>query len=103
MAYSLTVCSFYIQILVGLWYSASTAMKAAETTKEDLNSLIVQLPEIFQSSIYAVLQKRMLLTVWKMFVIDRSFFLNALGTLLTYGILLGTFQKTNNWLLSVNL
>lgn len=74
-------------------------MKVDEKTKEDLNILIVQLSEIFQTANYAVFQKKMIYTEWKMFVMNRSFILNVLCTLLNYIRLSVTFQKANTFLL----
>ncbi|GFS47543.1 uncharacterized protein NPIL_86191 [Nephila pilipes] len=82
--------------LLMIMVSASTVNETAKKVKRVINSLPGVMPK--HCSEIEMLNKRVsrhenILTMWNICVLDRSLILSSLGTLLTYGILLGTLGK----------
>ncbi|GBN87245.1 hypothetical protein AVEN_266248-1 [Araneus ventricosus] len=84
---------YYSIVLLSVIFSASETVQARKLARE----LIVSLPG-FLPLRYTELKKmvrrnfkrKIVLTLWKTYTIDRSLLFSALGTLVTYGILIAT-------------
>ncbi|GBN53132.1 hypothetical protein AVEN_151987-1 [Araneus ventricosus] len=73
--------------------SASSVNKAALTARNMVISLPGWIPQSYQEIKILVRRKYMKkvsLTLWKIYKIDNSLLISALGTLVTYGFLMGT-------------
>ncbi|GBM44734.1 hypothetical protein AVEN_103197-1 [Araneus ventricosus] len=73
--------------------SASGANEAADMAKGAIKLMESRIPLRYRHSNMYLRQRlkpRVELTLWKIYKIDKSLLINSLGTLLTYGILLGT-------------
>lgn len=78
---------------------ASEANRYAMIARDAVISLPGVLPEHYKQ-LKLVIRKEFkgknFLTFWKIYIIDRSMIINALGTLATYGILIATFGNVQN-------
>ncbi|GBN42939.1 hypothetical protein AVEN_116640-1 [Araneus ventricosus] len=73
--------------------SASAANKAALIARDIVISLPGWFPESYQELKLLIRQKykkKVSLTLWKLYKIDNSLLISALGTLVTYGFLMGS-------------
>ncbi|GIY96173.1 uncharacterized protein CEXT_146231 [Caerostris extrusa] len=87
---------FYSSILVLVIISGSLTNEAANEVTGLIQCLPYRLPtqrKEMEFSIKGDLIEDNSLTLWKFYVLSRSLLLSSLGTLLTYGILLGTLGK----------
>ncbi|GBM30013.1 hypothetical protein AVEN_165588-1 [Araneus ventricosus] len=78
---------------------AAAANKAAYLAREVVTSLPAWFPKRSKEIKMYVRQRfvsNVSLTLWDIYRIDKSLFITALGTLLTYGVLLGTLGNTQN-------
>ncbi|GFU13519.1 uncharacterized protein NPIL_435261 [Nephila pilipes] len=89
---------FHFSIIGIVLVSGSSANRAAELTKE----AIMSLPGMFQKSyneLKVILRKnckqQVCLTLWKIYKIDRSLIITAMGTLMNYGILVATIGSVS--------
>ncbi|GFT43646.1 uncharacterized protein NPIL_602771 [Nephila pilipes] len=86
--------------LLMIMLSASAANQAANTAKATVISIPGWFP--YQSKQLKMLvrkkykQKELSLTLWKIYVIEKSMLLSALGTLVTYGMIIGTLGTVQN-------
>ncbi|GIZ04638.1 uncharacterized protein CEXT_164841 [Caerostris extrusa] len=92
----------YFVLLMMTLPPAEAANQAAATAREIVLSLPGWFPKRY-STIKLLVCRRFLpktaLTLWNIYRIDKSLFISAIGTLITYGILLGTLgsvQSSNN-------
>ncbi|GFY73206.1 uncharacterized protein TNIN_68961 [Trichonephila inaurata madagascariensis] len=77
--------------------SASAANRASLAAKEAIYSLPGRIPRYYyelEVIIRSECMRDVSLTLWKIYEIDRSLILSALGTLITYGMLLVTMGST---------
>lgn len=92
--YSYISGMFYLFYMLCVILAASSATEAARRARE----VVLSLPGMFPSS-YAELKvlvrnnlkRDVTLTLWNTYVIDRSLLVSAIGSLMTYGILVATF------------
>ncbi|GIY90281.1 uncharacterized protein CDAR_416731 [Caerostris darwini] len=87
---------FYSSILVLVIISGSLTNEAANEATGLIQCLPYRVPTLrkeMEFSIKGDLIEDNSLTLWKFYVLSRSLLLSSLGTLLTYGILLGTLGK----------
>ncbi|GFS63713.1 uncharacterized protein TNIN_485581 [Trichonephila inaurata madagascariensis] len=84
---------FHCFIIGMVIISASDANTAADVAKEAVMSLPGKIPQYY-TELKAILRKdckqNVNLTLWKMYKIDRSLIICALGVLMNYGILIAT-------------
>ncbi|GFQ94187.1 uncharacterized protein TNCT_141491 [Trichonephila clavata] len=97
--------SDYLSSLFGeIWFlvsicmiiiSASAANNAFFTTKETIQSLPWKIPQ-YHTQLKMIIRCKCMrsvsLTLWKVYKIERSLIFSAMGTLVTYGILLATLS-----------
>ncbi|GFT36559.1 uncharacterized protein NPIL_695891 [Nephila pilipes] len=83
----------YFSVLVAiLILSASAANRAFVTAKEAIFSLPWKIPQHYKEvkmAIRSECTRDVSLTLWKVYKIERSLIFSAIGTLVTYGMLLG--------------
>ncbi|GIY51102.1 uncharacterized protein CDAR_498341 [Caerostris darwini] len=89
----------YLAVFLSTILSASAATQEGRIAKE----LIVSLPGKFPShykelkvTLRKHFKREVVLTLWKMYTIERSILISALGTLVTYGILIATLGNVGN-------
>ncbi|GBO20039.1 hypothetical protein AVEN_84854-1, partial [Araneus ventricosus] len=91
--FSSATAIFYLTFQLLIMISAAvTNEEASKTTSVILDK------KCSTRSEKARLEKRLKesnLTLWKIYVLDRSIIISSIGSLLTYGILLGTFGKVD--------
>ncbi|GBM30016.1 hypothetical protein AVEN_165590-1 [Araneus ventricosus] len=78
---------------------AAAANKAAYLSWEVVTSLPAWFPKHHEGIKMYVRQRfnsKVSLSLWDIYRIDKSLFITALGTILTYGVLLGTFGNTQH-------
>ena len=68
-------------------------MESAETTRSKLTSLALRFPALSNTVLNVTSNQKLQFTLWKIYVLNRSFVFTAFGTLLTYGILLASFGE----------
>ncbi|GFT28953.1 uncharacterized protein NPIL_233291 [Nephila pilipes] len=88
---------FYLVLQLMLMISASFSNELANKTKINMQCLPYEAdenPEKMNFFKKTLIQENGL-TLWKIYVMDRSLVVGIFGTLLTYGILLGTLEKNN--------
>ncbi|GFW17731.1 uncharacterized protein TNCV_2652881 [Trichonephila clavipes] len=89
---------FHCFIIGMVIISASDANTAADVAKEAVLSLPGKIPHYY-NELKIILKKdckqNVSLTLWKMYKIDRSLILCALGVLMNYGILIATLGTKN--------
>lgn len=95
ITYSFTCVTGYCHLysLLGLIIKASEANRYAMIAREKVVSLPGVIPKHYaqlKSVIRKEFKRKICLTFWKIYIIDRSMVINALGTLTTYGILIAT-------------
>ncbi|GBM47846.1 hypothetical protein AVEN_91833-1 [Araneus ventricosus] len=92
-AFVLVGILFYLTLLLTILIPAAAANDALEEARDIVLSLPAWLPQQYKESEKFLLQKykpKMVFTVWKIYEIKRSLLISSLGTLLTYGFLMGT-------------
>lgn len=83
-------------LLFGMCLAASQVVEAAECANENINFLLARFEKLHRHMSNIIMKKKLILTAWKIFLMERSFILNIYGTILTYGILLATQQISKN-------
>ncbi|GFR25248.1 uncharacterized protein TNCT_312021 [Trichonephila clavata] len=95
MAGEIFLCSIIGMVIV----SASSANRAADVAKEAVLSLPGRIPQYY-NELKVILRKdfkdNICLTLWKLYEIDRSLILCALGVLMNYGILIATLGTVSS-------
>ena len=71
-------------------------METAEEARCQLRILALRFPALNDTVFNVMSNQKLQFTVWKIYVLDRSFVFTAFGTLLTYGILLATLGNSAN-------
>ncbi|GFR25453.1 hypothetical protein TNCT_71331 [Trichonephila clavata] len=87
----------YLVLLLQLMISGSASNEQANIVKIHIQCLPPKTVENQDqiSSFKKTLLQDNGLTLWKIYVMDRSLLIVTFGTLLTYGIMLGTLGKTS--------
>ncbi|GFY67259.1 uncharacterized protein TNIN_439281 [Trichonephila inaurata madagascariensis] len=84
--------SFQLQVMT----SASTTNELARKVKTIVNSMVYQISPK-NGKLNCILRNRCAqdynLTLWKIYVINKALIISSFGTLLTYGMLVGTLGK----------
>ncbi|GBM02600.1 hypothetical protein AVEN_249532-1, partial [Araneus ventricosus] len=77
---------------------ASVVNVSAEMAKNTINLMGSCIPHSCRDEVYLRqrLKPRVVMTLWKIYIRDKSFLISSLGTLLTYGMLLGTLGNDQN-------
>ncbi|GIY74126.1 uncharacterized protein CDAR_400271 [Caerostris darwini] len=86
-------------ILLLIVLSGAAANSAIMMARSTIKSLPAQFPQLYQKIKMVVRQRckqKNSFTLWKIYTFDKPLLINALGTLLTYGILLGTLGSVRN-------
>ncbi|GFS41912.1 uncharacterized protein TNIN_68911 [Trichonephila inaurata madagascariensis] len=88
-----TLCyNLTFQLLIMI--SASMTNEMAKKAKDTLQCLKYRFSrDLRKTKLQEVLTKENNLTLWKIYVVDRSLLITSFGTLLTYGILIGTLGE----------
>ncbi|GIY37588.1 uncharacterized protein CDAR_285751 [Caerostris darwini] len=92
----------YFVLLMMILPSAAAANQAAATAREIVLSLPGWFPKrygIVKLLVCRSFMHKTALTLWNIYRIDKSLLISAIGTLITYGILLGTLgsvKSSNN-------
>lgn len=97
--YSCIAGANYLCFLVIVILTASEAVQSATTAREIALSLPGRIPSRYQELKVLIrkdLRLDVKLTLWKTYAIERSLLISALGSLLTYGILVATLGNINS-------
>ncbi|GFT48277.1 uncharacterized protein NPIL_308071 [Nephila pilipes] len=89
---------YFFTLFVMIMLSASAVNSSSAAAKEAVMSLPGKVPEHYNELKVVVrgeCMRDVSLTLWKTYKIDRSLLISALGTLLTYGILVATLGAMN--------
>ncbi|GFY41954.1 uncharacterized protein TNIN_323551 [Trichonephila inaurata madagascariensis] len=93
--YLIVSCLLYWKWLLMIMLPASSANKDAKNARDIILSLPGWFPQHHRKLKLAVRRKfkqtEYSLTLWKTYLINRSILISALGTLVTYGIVIATF------------
>ncbi|GFY67262.1 uncharacterized protein TNIN_439311 [Trichonephila inaurata madagascariensis] len=85
-------CYFTFQLLIMV--SASRTNEMAKKVQNTLQCLKYRFSrDLRETKLQEVCTKESNLTLWKIYVVDRSLLITSFGTLLTYGILIGTLGE----------
>ncbi|GBN66104.1 hypothetical protein AVEN_204401-1 [Araneus ventricosus] len=79
-------------LLLSIMLSAAAANEAAERARITVKLMRSWIPQPYRDSdmyLRQCLKPRIEMTLWKIYKVDKSLLINSLGTLLTYGMLLG--------------
>ncbi|GBM03288.1 hypothetical protein AVEN_142572-1 [Araneus ventricosus] len=82
-----------LKILFIVILSAALTNEAANSAREEILSFPIWFSEYDMTSKKQVRQrfkKKVALTLWKIYIIDKSLLVSASGTLITYGFLMGS-------------
>ncbi|GBO32459.1 hypothetical protein AVEN_191932-1 [Araneus ventricosus] len=88
----------YSTFLLVIMLSGAGVNQAARISMETSEDLLWRFPENF-AKLMKILRKRSsfaALTLWKIYTIEKSLFISAIGSLVTYGCLLGTMGSIQN-------
>ncbi|GFW21480.1 uncharacterized protein TNCV_1533031 [Trichonephila clavipes] len=91
---------YYLIMLLSVIWTASETVQVGKQVQE----LIVSMPGDFSSHYQELklliktknVKRKVALTLWKMYAIDRSLVVSALGTFTTYGLLFATLGNVQN-------
>ncbi|GIX92204.1 hypothetical protein CDAR_262141 [Caerostris darwini] len=89
---------FYLLLTLLLMISAAATNELAERAKQAAQRLSCGIAKRDKDSAARLKTDLLLenrLTLWKIYIFSRSLIITSFGTLLTYGILLGTLGKEN--------
>ncbi|GBN07220.1 hypothetical protein AVEN_4329-1 [Araneus ventricosus] len=95
------ICSgiaYYLLVLLSVILPAAAVNEAAEMAKSNILFMESWIPKPYRDSKIYLRQKlkpRVEMTLWKIYKVDKSFFITLFGTLLTYGMLLGPLGSVN--------
>ncbi|GFT17789.1 uncharacterized protein NPIL_599351 [Nephila pilipes] len=89
--------ALYLLLMIMIIISASVTNELLSKVKQLMNNMPYRIPH--QSGrIKCILRKNWIqdcsLTLWKVYIIDRSLILTSFGTLLTYGMLIGALGNS---------
>ncbi|GBM44648.1 hypothetical protein AVEN_219684-1 [Araneus ventricosus] len=90
---------YFSIVLLSVIFSASEAVQAGKLARELIVSLPGFLPLRYmelKKMVRRNFKRKIALTLWKTYTIDRSLMFSALGTLVTYGILLATLGNVQS-------
>ncbi|GFQ69250.1 uncharacterized protein TNCT_305141 [Trichonephila clavata] len=90
------VCSVscYLTFQLLIMISASMINEMEKKTRNSMKRLKCRVSrDLRETKFKEVCSKKSYLTLWKIYVLDRSLLITSFGTLLTYGILLGTLGE----------
>ncbi|GBN66103.1 hypothetical protein AVEN_204400-1 [Araneus ventricosus] len=90
---------YYMLQLLSVMLSAAAANKASEMARSTVKLMGSWIPQPYRDSDMYLRQRlkpSVHMTLWKIYKIDKSLLINSLGTLLTYGMLLGTLGSAQN-------
>ncbi|GFS43328.1 uncharacterized protein TNIN_368341 [Trichonephila inaurata madagascariensis] len=90
------VCSVscYLTFQLLIMISASMANEMEKKARSSIKCLKCRVSrDLRETKFKAVCTKESSLTLWKIYVLDRSLLITSFGTLLTYGILIGTLGE----------
>ncbi|GFU06047.1 uncharacterized protein NPIL_164591 [Nephila pilipes] len=91
---------FYSCVLLLVFLPAAVANQSAEDAKDVIISLPGWFPQHYNElKIYVrkkFKQRKSKFTLWKIYKIDKSLIISTLGTLLSYGFLIGTLGTVQN-------
>ncbi|GFQ84453.1 uncharacterized protein TNCT_228171 [Trichonephila clavata] len=90
------VCTlnFNLTFQLLIMISASMTNEMAKKAKDTLQCMKFRIPpDLRKTKLKEVCTKESDLTLWKIYVVDRSLLITSFGTLLTYGILIGTLGE----------
>lgn len=99
--YSICAGTHYIFLIVAILLSASSANQAGWMARDALAALPAKFPanrREIKENIRDCCRRKVSLTLWNAYVIDRTLMISLFGSLITYGILvatLGSVQGTN--------
>ncbi|GBL97569.1 hypothetical protein AVEN_163014-1 [Araneus ventricosus] len=77
---------------------AAAANESAEMAKSTIKLMGSSIPHSYRDLEMYLRQRwkpRVVMTLWKIYKIDKSLLISALGTLMAYGMLLGTSGSVN--------
>ncbi|GBO05982.1 hypothetical protein AVEN_107594-1 [Araneus ventricosus] len=89
---------YYLLVLLSVILPAAAVNEAAEIAKSNILFMESWIPKPYRDSKIYLRQKlkqSVEMTLWKIYKVDKSLFITSLGTLLTYGMLLGTLGSVN--------
>ncbi|GBM77883.1 hypothetical protein AVEN_262380-1 [Araneus ventricosus] len=90
---------YFSIVLISVIFSASEAVEAGKLARELIVSLPGFLPLRYmelKKMVRRNFKRKIVLTLWKTYTIDRSLLFSALGTLVTYGILIATLGNVQS-------
>ncbi|GBM03302.1 hypothetical protein AVEN_142582-1 [Araneus ventricosus] len=87
------IYNMLLQVMIMI--SASIANEEAEKVVESLPGLIPKHENDLKLEFKNEFQQHKSLSLWKIYTFDRSLLITSLGTLLTYGVLIGTLGRGN--------
>ncbi|KAF8797097.1 hypothetical protein HNY73_001401 [Argiope bruennichi] len=90
---------YFVIVLLAVILSASETARAGNVAREWVVSLPGFFPLLYlelKIQIRKNFKREIALTLWKMYTIDRSLLFSALGTLVTYGILIATLGNVQS-------
>ncbi|GFS49930.1 uncharacterized protein TNIN_63591 [Trichonephila inaurata madagascariensis] len=86
--------SCYLTFQLPIMISASMTNEMEKKARNTIKCLKCKVPhDLRETKFKEVSTKESDLTLWKIYVLDRSLLITSFGTLLSYGILLGTLGK----------
>ncbi|GFU06016.1 uncharacterized protein NPIL_164461 [Nephila pilipes] len=88
---------YYLMILLMVMLPAAAANEASAHARDFIISLPGWFPEHYLELTVCICQKyksKVSLTLWNIYKIEKSLFISALGTLVTYGCLIGNIRIT---------
>ncbi|GBL97792.1 hypothetical protein AVEN_231954-1 [Araneus ventricosus] len=91
-----TVIGMYFILLLMLMVPAASTNEAARASRRLIDSLPGWFPQSgkeINSLILRMLKDEPALTLWKIYRIEKSLLISGIGTLVTYGFLVGTFEN----------
>ncbi|GFQ65076.1 uncharacterized protein TNCT_222751 [Trichonephila clavata] len=87
-------CYLTFQLLIMI--SASMTNEMEKKARNTIKGVKCRIPrDLRETKFKEVYTKENNLTLWKIYVLDRSLLITSFGTLLTYGILIGALGETN--------
>ncbi|GBO40163.1 hypothetical protein AVEN_73136-1 [Araneus ventricosus] len=89
------IVGFVHQLLIII--SASSANEKAALTMKSLSCRIPESETDLRFKLRRISGEHKSLSVWKIYVLDRSLVVTSVGTLVTYGMLIGTIGKDHHW------
>ncbi|GBM44723.1 hypothetical protein AVEN_103188-1 [Araneus ventricosus] len=90
---------YYFLVLLSVLLPAAAVNEAAEMAKSNIFFMESWIPQPCRDSRVYLRQKlkpRVEMTLWKIYKVDKSLLISSLGTILTYGMLLGTLGSVKN-------